>query len=337
MNDEFHGGTFLRTTAMIQMMRKRTGAHYDGKMGAPSREVMPPLAPDAPTTDPLEWLDRMRPVAVKPPSLPRATLAATTGLTIAAGDLHFPQHDERSCAVFIETCAKLKPSRVILNGDLPDMLAVSKYPTDARRRFNWTLQDEAAAMHGFLRELEAAVPRDCAIVETEANHSGNGTASRWWRYLSDRAPALMAFPQAEEKLSYQAWWYPEWSRIRLVESVVIADDLLVIHGDIVRKHAAYSARATMEKWASSVMHSHTHRLGMGHQNIPALPNRDAGVLKFYEIGCLCRLDPSYASAPNWSNGFAIIREDGERYGVELVGIVNGAAVVTTLGQTVRAA
>lgn len=327
----------VRNTAMVQMARQRLAAPFDGKSGAPPRERQAPLPPEPAPADALEWLEKLRPIAMKPPSLPRATLKPIPGITVVAGDFHFGCHDERALSVFVEACAKLRPSRVILNGDLPDMLAVSKYPVDARRRHNWSLQDEATAMHGLLRELEAVVPRTCEIVETEANHSGNGTASRWWRYLSDRAPALMAFPQAEEKMSYQAWWYPEWSRLRLVESVVIANDLLVLHGDIVRKHAAYSARATMEKWASSVMHSHTHRQGSGAQRIPGIPGRPDDLARFYEIGCLCTLEPSYASAPNWTQGFAIVREDGDDYGVELVTIRRGAAVVSTLGQTVRAA
>lgn len=331
LNDDFHNGASERTATTVNLARTRNGILIERRPVALSEE-----RGGAPT-DPLEWLERLRPVAVPAPSRPRATLTPTTGLTMVAGDFHFGCHDERAISVFVETAAKLKPSRVILNGDLPDMLAVSRYPKDARARHQWSLQDEATAMHGFLRELEAAVPRTCEIVETEANHSGNGTASRWWRYLSDQIPQLMSMHAAEAKMGYQAWWYPEWSRIGLVDTVVLANDLLVLHGDIVRKHAAYSARATMEKWASSVMHSHTHRQGSGAQRVPGIPGRPDDIQRFYEIGCLCNLEPSYASAPNWTQGFAIVREDGDDYGVELVTIRNGAAVVSTLGQTVRAA
>jgi len=58
-----------------------------------------------------------------------------------------------------------------------------------------------------------------------------------------------------------------------------------------------------------------------------------------EIGCVCNLNPSYATAPNWTNGFAIIAHDADEldYGVELVNIQRGQAVVASLGQTVRAA
>lgn len=333
LNDEFHAGAVVRTVTNVNLARTRHGIYVEkaGRLAQGVRAA-PSLA-----VDPLEWLDRIRPVAVTPPSRPRAAVAPTPGITVVAGDFHFGCHDDRAISILLETCARLKPSRVILNGDLPDLLAVSRYPKDARVKHSWSLRDEATAMHGFLRDLESVLPRESTVVETEANHSGNGTASRWWRYLSEGAGQIMHLPGAEERMSYQRWWYPEWSRIQLVESVVLANDLLVLHGDIVRKHAAYSARATMEKWNSSVMHSHTHRQGSGAQRVPEIPGRPDAVQRFYEIGCLCSLEPSYASAPNWTQGFAIVREDGAHYGVELVTIAKGAAVVSTLGQTIRAA
>lgn len=320
----------------------RHRAAYDAALARwrTSRHAARPsaLGPRPPETDPLEWLERLRPIAMPAPQRRAASLAADGSLTLVAGDFHFPQQDDAAVAVFLEACRQLRPARVILNGDLPDLLAVSKYPKDIRKGQSWTLGDEAAAMHAFLHELERVLPRDSEILETEANHSGNGTASRWWRYLSDAAGALISLPDAEAKLSYQAWWYPAWSRLRLVEQVVLADDLLVLHGDIVRKHAAYSSRATMEKWYSSVMHNHTHRQGFGAQAIPSIPGRPGGNLRHFETGCLCTLKPSYASAANWTQGFAIVREDGpRRYGVELVTIERGTAVCTTLGATLKAA
>lgn len=340
LNAQCHNGKQVRTPASVGIQRSKLGL----KVVRPTRPPVyaAPVAsrihvPERDASDPLEWLEKVRPIAVTPPSLPRASVQPVDGMTVVGGDFHFGTASEQAMSVFIETCRQLQPSRVILNGDLPDLLAVSKYPKDVRKRFTWTLQDEAAQMHTFLRELEAAVPRTTQIVETEANHSGNGTASRWWRYLSEHIGPLMTLPGAEERMSYQSWWYPEWSRLQLVESVVVADDLLVLHGDIVRKHAGYSARATMEKWWHSTMNSHTHRMGGGFQSVPALPHREGGQTRFYEIGCLCNLEPSYASAPNWTNGFAVIREDGEDYNVELVPVIKGRAVVNALGATVRAA
>ena len=283
-----------------------------------------------------DWVDALRPISLPAPPIPTVTTRANN-VTIVAGDFHFPQHCPASIAVLLETIRLLKPKRLILNGDTVDLLAVSRYPKDQRHTYD--LRQEAVAFHEFLHQV-VTISRGWGmeIVETEANHSGNGTASRWHRYLSDRVPVLYGHPKAQELLRYETWFYPEWAPIRLTESVMIADDLLVLHGDLVRKHAAYSARGHAEKWHSSVMHSHTHRMGSSLERIPAVGSRAEAVRRAYEIGCLCNLQPSYVSAPNWTNGFAIVSHDADEkdYGVELVNIQRGQAVVATAGMTIRA-
>jgi len=282
------------------------------------------------------WLEALRPVALPAPER-AAVQTLPSNITLVAGDFHFPQHCPDTIAIFLETVRVLRPKRVILNGDTVDLLAVSRYPKD--QRYTYDLRQEVVAFHEFLHQLmTVASDWPLEIVETEANHSGNGTASRWHRYLSDRVPVLYGHPKAQQLLDYQTWFYPDWAPIRLAESVVIADDLLVLHGDLVRKHAAYSARGHAEKWHSSVMHSHTHRMGSSLERIPAIGTRAESVRRAYEIGCMCNLQPSYVSAPNWTNGFAIIAHDADEldYGVELVNVQRGQAVVCTAGMTIRA-
>jgi hypothetical protein len=280
------------------------------------------------------WLDEISPVQLPTPPAYEASSCATKGLRIVAGDFHFPKHDERSINVLLRVIEETRPECLTLNGDTVDLLAASSYSKD--QRHNWSLRDEAEAFHRFLYEAHRLGQQwGMRIVETEANHSGNGVASRWHRYLSDRVPALYQHPKAEKLLSYQEWWYPEWCPISLVDHVVVADDLLIVHGDIVRKNPAYSARAHAEKYHSSVMHSHTHRLGMGVDRIPSRGTRPEALRRSYEIGCMCELNPTYATKPNWVNGFAIVVEDGDEYGVELVSIDRGVAVVNTIGKTVR--
>ena len=283
-----------------------------------------------------EWLEQLRPVALPAPDKPKRTVEAGA-YTVVAGDFHFPAQSNASLAILLEVIETLRPQRLILNGDTVDLLAVSRYPKD--QRYTWDLRQEVTEFHKFLHlahGIGSAWGMD--IVETEANHSGNGTASRWHRYLSDRVPVLYGHPKAEELLRYEAWFYPEWCPIRLADHVLIADELLVLHGDMVRKHAAYSARGHAEKWHSSVMHSHTHRMGSSLERIPAVGNRSEQVRRAYEIGCMCDLNPSYVSAPNWTNGFAIVahNDDPGGYGVELVNVVNDRAVVAAIGKTVIA-
>lgn len=283
-----------------------------------------------------ESYDWLRPVELPAPVRPRV-LGKPNPYTLIIGDMHFPSHDERTLAVFLQTVAALKPAQVILNGDTVDLLAVSRYPKDARRGFTWPLRDEVAAFHAFLRDLHGLGDAwGMSVVETDSNHAGNGTEGRWWRYLSDRVPELLTHSEAEERLSYQSWFYPKWSSIRLVEHVVLADDLLVLHGDMVRGKGGYSARAHQEKWMCSTLNSHTHRMGSTMRRVPSVGTRGERVLRSYEIGCSCRLDPSYSRVPDWATGFAVVSHDADSYGVELVSVIDGRASIAALGASLAA-
>lgn len=283
-----------------------------------------------------EVYDWLRPVELPAPVRPKVT-GKPNNYTLVIGDLHFPSEDQPTCSIFIQTVAAIKPRRVILNGDTADLLAVSRYPKDARKGFTWALRDEVTAFHAFLRDLHGVGDAwGMEVVETSANHSGNGTEGRWWRYLSDRCPELLGHADAESLLSYQRWFYPTWSTITLTESVVIADDLLVIHGDMARANGGYSARGHAEKWQSSTLNSHTHRAGSSMKRIPAVGTRPEGVRRAYEIGCACNLSPSYSRVPDWTNAFAVIAHDQENYGVEVVNVVGGRATVAALGASLAA-
>lgn len=334
------GATFTECAAALG----RTASQVSNKVQAaglvfhPKPRVTPQLAPvpvgtSAPEPTFGATLEDLRPVQIE--RFPaRRGVTADAAVTVAAGDFHFPAQDDAAVAVLLETVRQLRPKRVILNGDLPDLLAISKYPKDARKA--WDLRDEATAMHRFLHELEAVLPKDAEVIETEANHSGDGVGSRWWRYLSDRVPQLLAMPGADEKLGYRAWWHPQGSRIQIQESVMVGD-LLVVHGDIVRKWGAFSARAHAEKYVHSVLHSHTHRQGSSVQRVPAIGARPESTIRSFEIGCMCGLEPIYTSKPNWTTGFAVLTDAGATTAVELVTIIAGRACVGALGKEVRAA
>ncbi len=280
------------------------------------------------------WWDQFAPVQLPAPVQRTATSTAARGVTVVASDFHFPLQDDAAVSVFLRTVEELRPSRVVLNGDLPDLLAVSKYPKDVRA--TWKLHEEAVAFHGFLRALEEVMPADAALIEIDANHSGDGMESRWWRYLSDRIPELLTTREARERMSYPTWWHPGWSRIQMAPELVIANELLITHGTYVRRGGGMSARAHGESYLASVMHGHTHRQGSSMRRVPAVGSRGEQVIRTFETGCMCRLDPGYVTVPDWTQGFAVVVEGEDRYAVELVTVEDGAACVGALGKTVRA-
>jgi len=117
-----------------------------------------------------DWWDTFKPVSLPAPKRPKANVTATTGVTVVASDLHFPLQDDAAVSVLLRTIEELKPERVVLNGDLPDLLAISKYPKDVRQ--TWSLQDEAVAFHGFRRQPQRGRDREPLVALPLRPHPG---------------------------------------------------------------------------------------------------------------------------------------------------------------------
>lgn len=286
-----------------------------------------------------ELYDWLRPVELPPVPLPKSVYTANS-CWVVSSDHHWPIHDERAESIILQAIDVLKPRGYVLNGDGPDMLALSKYPKDARRGKSWELRDEQLAAKSWWWNV-ASLMRAWGgeMYETEANHSGNERESRWRRYLNEQCSALFGLDGFEELMTYQRFFHPSDVNVRMVDEVVLASDLRIRHGEIVRKHGGYSARAHGDKWQSSVMHGHTHRIGSSMKRRPGIPgHRDDEFLRTYETGCVCKLDAEYCPGADWQQGFAVVHVDdaSDSYGVELVQIINGRATSSSLGGTIAA-
>jgi hypothetical protein len=255
---------------------------------------------------------------------------------LVIGDMHFGSEDWDVLDIFLQAVNELKPSTVILNGDTLDMFSISRYSKDIR--FKSSLLNEREQYHKFLKLLHDVTDSYQAdIFETNSNHSGDGLEGRWWRYLSDRIGELAEIPEIKDKLSYESVFYPKgnWNRTKLVDYVEIVQGFIVMHGDVVRRHGGYSARGLFEKWFTSIICNHTHRIGMTPQRIPSIGTQKEQIIRVYENGCACSLKPLYASAANWQNAFSIVNYSDKQAAVETVLVSNKRAVVSTLGKTLK--
>lgn len=316
-----------------EMRREVSGvAAWEAARDAGTAEVQPQSRVSA-------LVDAFRPVELPPIERPRVK-ARPGPCYIVSSDHHWPLADPRVEAILLQAIEALRPRAYILNGDGPDLLALSRYPKDARRGQSWPLSDEQRAAKSWWRSVaQLGAGWDMALYETEANHSGNDRESRWRRWLNENCPVLFGLDGFEEDLSYARYFHPADAGVQLVPEVVIAGDLRVRHGEIARKHGGYSARAHGDKWQASVMHGHTHRIGSSIKRRPGIPGvRPDEFLRTYETGCVCRLDADYCPGADWAQGFAIITVDDatQSYGVELVQVINGRAAINALGATLAA-
>lgn len=281
----------------------------------------------------LQFLESLAPI--KFDKIEQPTNREFSDYAVVLGDFHFPKQCDRSVAIALEVISQLKPKCIVLNGDTVDLLAVSRYPKDIRH--NYSLLDEREAYQRFLRDL-IEVSDGAPIYETHSNHSGNGTDGRWFRYLSERLGELGSLPEIQKALSYENIFLGDYqNQVTHIDYVQLCEDLIVTHGDVVRKNGGYSARGMIDKYYQSLIMGHTHRMGMTAQRIPSIGSRPEKQIYAWEMGCMCDLNPVYASSPNWQNGFGIVSlSNTSTFGVEPVLITNGEACVTTLGCTISA-
>jgi hypothetical protein len=279
-----------------------------------------------------EFLEQLAPIncVIKDKKISKSTLS---DYCLIIGDTHFPMQHQPTIDVFYQTILELQPKTIILNGDSLDMFSISRYPKDIRTTYS--LLEERIEYHKFLKEL-ISISNGADIFETNANHSGNDLSGRWFRYLSDRIGELACLPDVIENLSYSNVFLGDYkNNVNLVDFVELTPDLIVLHGDIVRKNGGYSALAHMDKWNISIIHNHTHRFGSTAKRIPSIGSRKDSQIFAWENGCACSLSPLYGACPNWQNGFSIVSLDNSNnYGIEQVHVNENKANISTLGKTI---
>lgn len=204
-------------------------------------------------------------------------------------DTHAPHVDRRAWSTLLEFVAYFKPQRIVHLGDNFDMYQVSRFDTDPKRVLKF--QEDISAGIELLTDLRAAAPK-AEFHLVEGNHE-----RRWLKYLWSN-PKICSLDVLRPEVIFglgalDIRWWPE-------ESVLDINGFVCTHGTRVSKHAGMSAKAELEKWGTSGISGHTHRLAEFN-----LSNY-GGDYSWLENGCLCELNPHYiVGRPNWQHGFAI--------------------------------
>lgn len=239
---------------------------------------------------------------------------AANGMTyreINISDLHIPYHDPLAWRLTLNIVRIVKPTKINVGGDALDFYQLSTFDKDPKQLENGRLQEDLDQWFHMMRDLQRSAPSDCAYAFVPGNHE-----DRLRRYLN-RNPELYGLRALElpslMRLDELGFSY------HADEIDVVPNQLIVKHGDVVRKDSAYSAKGELEKerFAISTITGHTHRLGTHYARTR---NR---VVKAHENGCLCQLDPEYVKNPNWQQGFTITTHfGGELFHVEDVPFLN---------------
>jgi len=229
---------------------------------------------------------------------------------IIFSDVHFPHQDDKALGLLLKVIKDVVPERIYIAGDLADFYAVSDF-NKAPGSVD-SLQAECNQVVEFLGRLRDTAP-DADIFYTEGNHEER--MERW----------RMKNP---EMYSMEALYVPEMFRLsefniehKRYKDHYVFGNMRVTHGSKVRQHSAYSAKAELEACFTSGVSGHTHRISSHYTT------KNNQTLFWHELGCMCDLNPEYATEPNWQQGFAIAYcVDGQTH-VSLIPIIDHRAVV----------
>ena len=239
---------------------------------------------------------------------------------VVLSDTHVGFHDEKALAVVYQITEAIQPDAVVHLGDLLDCYKISRFLKHPDRLE--TLQSEIDGAREVLERLSVASPKATRVL-LEGNHERRlhkaicnlDGPSRELAQLSSVRNAL-EWPSLLATRALGWRWVPE-------EAQPLGDILpaLLQHGTVVRRHAAFSAKAEFERLHTSGFSGHTHRQGLYRAT-----HHTASHL-WAEVGCTCIVDKyDYGiGRPNWQQGFAVVSWHGNTLGVELVGIRNGVA------------
>lgn len=224
---------------------------------------------------------------------------------VAFGDSHVPYEDKKIMKIIYDFIRREKPDGVIIMGDFSDFYQLSRFAKDPNRRH--TLQDDLDKAVDYLEELRNIMGRR-PIYYIMGNHE-----QRLERNLKEKSPEYFGL----RCLSLKSLLELDRLNVILVPDRLELGDLTLIHGELVRKNAGYTARAHFDKYGTTMMLGHSHRDGKFTRR--TLDGNKA----VWENYCTCSLEPEYDSFPDWTHGFAVINFVEDTPFVEQVPIIGG--------------
>ena len=225
-------------------------------------------------------------------------------LTVVIGDSQTPFQHELLHELACELIAKLKPSKLIHLGDLldlPSMRRGEKNPYEPEH----TIRECTDSAKKVLGDFGRAAGKQCyEKVLLEGNHE----ARLGLRLVNaPNVGELVDFVSIPGMIGLAELGYT-WVGEYPNGQYNITSKLAAVHGWLVKGDAGATALAHIKATRFSLIHGHTHRLGITHLTQHNIDGTST-VLTGIENGTMC--DPSklrYARVPNWQLGFTLIHE-----------------------------
>jgi predicted phosphodiesterase len=241
----------------------------------------------------------------------RAVQIDTAERALILSDVHIPWHSVEALSVALDYGEKRKPTLIILNGDIADHYAISRFATDPSKR---DFPEEVASVVYFLKGLRERFPK-ARIVYKLGNHE-----ERWQAYMRMKCAELLGLKAFDWDEIFELAKY----KVELVEQKrpIRLGKLNVIHGHEYR----FAIAGPVNPARGFYMKAKTHVLGghLHHTSQHSEKNLEGKVVSAWSTGCLCDVHPEYAPLNNWSQGFAFVTTDDEGdFQVDNLRIIDG--------------
>jgi predicted phosphodiesterase len=207
-------------------------------------------------------------------------------------DVHVPYHSEIAVAAAIGFLKEQNLAGLLMNGDIADFYAISRYMKDPAQR---DFKGELDAVRTFIAWLRQEFPK-IPIVYKTGNHE-----DRWRHWLYQHAAEISDDP----RMSLCAWLDLDAQGVTMVDDQrpVMLGKLPVLHGHELPKGMAAPvnvARGAFLRTLSTVLVGHSHRTS-NHAESDMWHHETA----CWSTGCLCDLRPEYSVVNRWNHGFAM--------------------------------
>ena len=271
----------------IEQARRRINRQF-GVHGDKNRKRMKAVAPRAPRKAgeilamPKSCAEDWTPHVMK-----------VTGPVGILSDVHVPYHSELAVAAAIGYLKEQELAGLLLNGDIADFYAISRYMKDPKQR---DFKAELEAVRDFIAYVRQEFP-EIPIVYKTGNHE-----TRWQSWLWQHAAEISDDP----RMSLCAWLNLDKHNVTLVEDQrpVMLGKLPVLHGHELPKGMAAPvnvARGAFLRTLSTVLVGHSHRTSNHAES--DMWHHETGC---WSTGCLCDLRPEYSVINRWNHGFAMV-------------------------------
>jgi len=234
------------------------------------------------------------------------------GKTLVLNDVHIPFYDRAALEAAVHWANSFKVNTVLLNGDIMDCYAQSRWETDPRKR---NIKNERDLTIQFFMWIKSNFPK-ARIVWKFGNHE-----ERHERYLMVRCPELLSLPI----MNLDAIVDADKFGIEVVRDMqpIRLGNLYALHGHEYKfqiSNPVNPARGLYLRAKKSAICGHFHQESSHTES-----DISEDITTCWSVACLCDLHPRYMPLNKWCHGVEMITHDSKgNFAVENKRIFRGA-------------